>query len=658
MKHFICLYILYLPFVTIAQNRPDAKTLQQMMNKVVGGGASSGQSIDQMRKNSMANRGAIGDLSKLSGQESIPAKDLKRIAALPRDPLTDAQLVAYINKVNAAVALNISQSGKDLYLKVSAQIKVLYNDDQHWDLVANGLWFCGENEAALLLMGKAAQQSPEDPDILNNFAVFLNQNGGGHLALPLLQYLNKKYPANSTILNNIGQSWFQLGDLNRSSIYLDSAIHFFGSHSQANYTKSVIEESKGNKEAAISLLQKSISQGYSKSKATRLKKMGAKIRSEDINWNLTVPEEGLMFNKFLDKMPGFYYSDDQRSGLMGAWAAFQDALNAKREQLDQQGRTIQEAMQKSLNNPAALVGANEIKTSFSQQKASELFDLAFDRYTDFTLWFMKESNLLIESLSTQAIQLNEDLKTIPASRACARVGKFKEWAYEHNKLRNDFQVKAAVKAKKAIRDLIYYGKYSATSDPMYQSMKIGWEEGFLSMAFGNGEVPFDFDPACMSCGIAVSDCLNYKGNPSDTMNLPDFDPAHCDIQFSLKFGIGKYLMDCNTERINLDASAGPVNVKIDFIKNWVKGTFNGNAEVMVGESIGSKSMGPVKAEAQVGAGVNVEFNNTGVTDVIAIGKGSVEVTGAGEVIGIEGRMGWNSGPTLTGAGILSLVSLK
>jgi hypothetical protein len=70
----------------------------------------------------------------------------------------------------------------------------------------------------------------------------------------------------------------------------------------------------------------------------------------------------------------------------------------------------------------------------------------------------------------------------------------------------------------------------------------------------------------------------------------------------------------------------------------------------------------------------VEFDNRGVTDVIvkveaevevgisSLTEGPVKLSGTGErtvvVAGVEGRMGWNSGSSVSGKGILQGVQIK
>jgi hypothetical protein len=129
--------------------------------------------------------------------------------------------------------------------------------------------------------------------------------GGEDLALPILQKLNKEYPGNSTIQNNIGQAWFGLGDLDKAEKYLDSTIKTIAWHPQANLTKAVIQQSKGDKAGAVESLKKSVQGGYSITKEDMLRKLGYKLDGKDIDNDFDMPADPLGFDKWIAKMPIF-----------------------------------------------------------------------------------------------------------------------------------------------------------------------------------------------------------------------------------------------------------------------------------------------------------------------------------------------------------------
>lgn len=78
----------------------------------------------------------------------------------------------------------------------------------------------GKVEFALYIMGKACIDDPSNTDNRNNYAAMLSMCGAPQLAIPLLNSLNQRFPKNSTVLNNIGQAWFGLGDIDKANAYL------------------------------------------------------------------------------------------------------------------------------------------------------------------------------------------------------------------------------------------------------------------------------------------------------------------------------------------------------------------------------------------------------------------------------------------------------
>lgn len=107
-----------------------------------------------------------------------------------------------------------------------------------------GLWLAGKSDLALYVLGKFCAADATNTDNLSNYSAMLSMKGAQHLAIPILNNLNAKYPKNSTLLNNLGQAWFGLGEIGKAEKYLDSAIRIYAYHPQANLTKSLIEESQ------------------------------------------------------------------------------------------------------------------------------------------------------------------------------------------------------------------------------------------------------------------------------------------------------------------------------------------------------------------------------------------------------------------------------
>jgi tetratricopeptide (TPR) repeat protein len=617
------------------------------------------------------------DMPFLQGN-SMPTKDPKVLASIPKTTLNASQLQAYIQKTVAGVTKKVSAKSLQDADAVAAIFKTKYPSVNYYSDAAKVLWLVGANEPALVLMGRAALQDPSDAEILNNYAAILTQHSGGQLALPILQNLNARFPGNSTILNNIGQAWFSLGDFSHAGQYLDTAIKIFPMHSMANYTKAIIEESKGNKQAAVQNMKASIKAAYSDDKAKRIEDMDGKLSSDDITWNIPKQRDEMGFGKFVAMRPAFYFSRGDIPTLAPLWMGFIEAVQNKIEALSKEVATLMASPEPP--------GPEAQRPVMIARKASQLRDLLAQEENERMDRFFKEIGVLNEQFTVIRESLTAEMEAIakqfppPANGTsesrevmerrrqaeCAAFRKSGDQLFELNKALNDQISPFLSDLKSIVSDKAYYDKYSFNSDRSYQISLLTSQSQFLGFLGGistgmTGQMVSQ--PMCIDCGLIIEngDCdLKPEKIVPHSMNLPDFDSIHCDTHGSFSIGGNGYFWDCNNESIKLDKEIAFLKLKIDYRENWVKQTYSKKFEFVISKSIGSKNMGPLSAEASVGAGAFWESSDKGVSDVGVIG--TVDITGKVGVgehtrdigsVGLEGRVGINSGPTVTGSGLLS-----
>ena len=173
-----------------------------------------------------------------------------------RKILTDEGVAVLYKRCSTEVEKSISLLQKSTEaLKIYDETKTKYKSVAVTANAASGCWMIGHWEKALYIMGRVCMEDILDADNLNNYASFLISTGGEQAALPILQYLNAKFPDNSTILNNIGQAWFGLGDLDNAKKYLNSATVLYPNHSLANNILSKIYQSQGDTTKAIAFFK-------------------------------------------------------------------------------------------------------------------------------------------------------------------------------------------------------------------------------------------------------------------------------------------------------------------------------------------------------------------------------------------------------------------
>jgi Tfp pilus assembly protein PilF len=651
------------------------------------------KNVSQQQKNS------------ISGIETIPAKDAARIAALPKTIFSESQFILFLQNVTVLVSKKMSAASKKIADDEYTMLKKQNKETFYLANAANGMWMYGEPEAAIELMGRAVMENTADADNLNNYASFLTMNGGEHLALPILQKLNQQYPGNSTILNNIGQAWFGLGDLVRSEKYLDSAIHLFAGHSQANYTKCIIEESKGNKTAAIDCIKKSIKTAYSEEKINKLKKLGGKLNANDISWNFPKPGDALGLDKMLASRPDFYFSKSQRQEFYPQWQKYLKGCQHLLENymLDANKNDAATSQSQMMNN---LSSGKIPNSNFIMDKALQLLNIVLTDENEFMGKMEKKSAYLYDSIMSASNRLGIEVITTndywekkyqkelaahpptgsseveQSAKMDEMHGRFMQSACQelkpkvdaflemYNRKIYDLNVEWVSRIKYFINEVVYYLRYSSPTEADYQKSKNLYQTLFLECISGSASfvsTPVDFQLGCNSCADIITMSGICKDAPEDDENqfqpLPDFDIIHCNSHIVLWTPVGQSNWDCNIRTVKMDIGV----LKFDHKENMINGqTISASAEFGIYKGVGSRDFGPIKAELKAGGGGFIEWGPKGVSDfgvkvgVKAEAGPAEELNPIGKTleIGAEARWGWSSGPSLEGDGLLKNVFKK
>ncbi len=239
----------------------------------------------------------------------VPKKDLSRINMLPKKILSEAELFSFIKTVNAGVEKLIPAIERAEALKIYNETKTEYKTTAIIANAASGCWMLGHWEKALFIMGKVCLYDITDADNLNNYAAFLVMTGGEQAAIPILEYLNQRYPENSTIENNLGQAWFGLGEVDKAKKYLGYASQLYQNHPMANITLGQIARAQHDNDRAISLLKASLKETYDPEIEATLKKLGYEIKLADLpSFNYPMQKDPFGIVHIMESMPENYPS--------------------------------------------------------------------------------------------------------------------------------------------------------------------------------------------------------------------------------------------------------------------------------------------------------------------------------------------------------------
>jgi len=585
-----------------------------------------------------------------SGAFGIPSKNNALIAAIPQLTITAANLPGYIKTLNDYVEKGVASEAKFTAQNMYAYFKTNKYKAETIGNEAVGLWAIGQPEVAVYIMSRACADNATDADLLSNFAAMLSMGGAPHRAIPLLQYLNKQFPENSTILNNLGQAWFCLGETEKANAQLDKAVKAFAYHPQANYTQCLIEQGKGNTTKAIEKMKNSLAYSFSMDKINMLRKLGYKVKGSDMRKPFRPDPNPLGLQNF--KRPEVPVSYTTELTLKADWDAFQRQLNDKNMQLAKALIPYQQAANKNaqqLYNQYQKNGINGLKTNakpsdniyryvaeknleemnkdggagYRLKKAIKNIDAI---RKDFQTNDEKQRKIIEQQKSSNASKETELSKAGESDGFdnCVVQKAYSEWVYAtYNKPLEDAYQDYLHQLYLKISEELYWKQFTQ-DEATFEATKITAQKEWLA-ALGNTRY------------IAT----NLYGNCSQQENkgsrykLTDFDDMHCAYVSTMDLYIVKQTFECGKERLEFDAEiiSGELNWKMDNHGNdkFVKGTLEAN---MINKSIGA---GPLEASAT--AGMGVEFTSNGVEDVYVKGEVSAaNISASGKMSLISGNM--------------------
>ncbi len=652
-----------------AEKPPSQKELEEMMKEMQQGT----EDMSPEDKKAMEDMGikipSMNGMPKLTDQQIqdasagneriVPEKDVARIAKASSVTLSDAGIPAYIDKIHTLVCGKMKPDylvrAEEIYKSISQTNSSPHAASQY----AVAVLIDGKPMLALYILGKSCKKLP-DADNLNNYAAILTNMGAEQYAIPILNNLNTHYPQNSTIYNNLGQAWFGLGDIEKADEYIDKAIRIYAFHPQANFTKCLIEESKGNMLAAVEAAKKSIKFGYSLKKADKLEKLGYELKSEDINWDPPLPHDELGLAKF--KWPAYPKNVKDSETLEPAWEVFKEECDSKISELQGQ----QEIMEKEMLAQQEIRASQLLQASQTGSQATLFPEMAYKAFIKLgpSVKGIEAVNNYVFADKFEAVMVAkgklEDLENIEDTEMAAFYEKYKDQFGEgkpnpyaaacsdENAIRDKFLNNANTLMQQTERvylnavssqtdKLLYYRKYTQWPDE-YAYTTVVAQISWLTMI---SRQVVSFRDVSGYCRYATDD------EKPKMDSLQNFDDVACKYISTTNLGCFSIRSQCS--RLIGEFDCGGITIKAK--QNDETNRFSGSVYVGASKSV-SVGKGPVSAEAELTAAVGVELGENGKTDFV--GKVGANVNVAGQTVaGVEVRAGVLSGPSVSGAGMLS-----
>lgn len=579
----------------------------------------------------------------------VPSKNNTLIGAIPQITLTAANLPGYIKTLNDYVEKGVANDAKLTGQNMYAFFKTNKYTAEAIGNEAVGLWTIGQPEVAVYIMGKACADNATDADLLSNFAAMLSMGGAPHRAIPLLEYLDKQFPDNTTIQNNLGQAWFYLGETDKANAQLDKAVKAFAYHPQANYTQCLIEQSKGNSAKAIEKMKNSLAYSFSMDKINMLRKLGYKVKASDMRKPFKPDPNPLGLQNF--KRPDVPVSYATELTLNADWDAFQNQVNEKSMQLAKDMVPYQQAANtnaQQLYNQYQKNGINGLKTGaktsdniyrfvaqrnleemnkdggvgFRLKKALEKINAIrndFQAKDDKQRKIIEKQNSLIADQETELGKKGENL----GFDNCVVQKAYSEWVYATYN----------IPLEEAYKDYLHqlylkiteelYWKQFTQDEASFEATKIAAKKEWLAALGSTRYIATNIYGKC-----------TQPENKASRYKLADFDEMHCTYISVLEFGFARQIFECGKSRIEFDAGklSGDLNFYMDNNGNtrFVKGTVEAT---IINKSVG---VGPLEASAK--ASMGVEFTSNGVEDVYVKGElSAANISATGKMSLISGN---------------------
>lgn len=259
---------------------------------------------------------AASPTSKISFDIPLLSPKLKE---LPSQVLTSEAYKNYVYELNSKVSKAIEPEIKKKADAYIANKKLTQSTDIGKGALA--VWLQNSQKASLYLFSKAVAGKPDDALIANNFSAFLIMGGMPEKAIPILEFWNKQKTGEPTLLANLGNAYFKLGDTNNAMKYLQQCVQKDSLHPTANKILCIMYLKKGDTKKAEEHATRSLTASYDHEVISMLRQINSKVKPGEIMARLSKKEFPLVKRVKLPAMPSEL--DDMEAFLV--------ELNAEKE---------------------------------------------------------------------------------------------------------------------------------------------------------------------------------------------------------------------------------------------------------------------------------------------------------------------------------------
>ncbi len=194
--------------------------------------------------------------------------------------VTKENYTAYLQQLHSSISNAIKPNEKK---KADALIKdKKLTQSKDISKTALAAWLQNAPAASLYLHSKAVTTNPSDALAANNFSAFLIMGGLPEKSIPILEYWNKQKPGEATLLGNLGNAYYRLGDVNKAMQYLQQCVQKDTLNPIANKILCLLYLKKGEVKKAEEHATKSIAASYDQEVEKILRQLNKKIKPGEV----------------------------------------------------------------------------------------------------------------------------------------------------------------------------------------------------------------------------------------------------------------------------------------------------------------------------------------------------------------------------------------
>jgi tetratricopeptide (TPR) repeat protein len=198
-----------------------------------------------------------------------PVKDIKRLSLIPSRPPTRLEITNSLQQSIQQISKGIPAPNVEEITKITNTIPV----DEINDKAIAEFYHDNPKEGMLMLM-QTAVRDVDELNLVNNLAAMMNMCGVEQKAVPLLMYAAEQVPNSSTILNNMGQAFLGLGDMQRAADFFRQCLAIDEMNPEANHSMGMMKYHVKDYDAAKSYFEKELSMCIRRSTLAMAYRMG------------------------------------------------------------------------------------------------------------------------------------------------------------------------------------------------------------------------------------------------------------------------------------------------------------------------------------------------------------------------------------------------